>query len=162
MDFLEEMLTRCRTEGIATAVDTSGYATRDEFERIAKLTDLFLYDLKLMDEKLHEQYTGKSNAIIRENLELLISRGCPVEVRIPLIPGITDAAENLNAIAEYLATLERIPNISLLPYNQLSEDKIGRYGLTDRLGHLETQNSDTISAIANKMVTRGFSVHIGG
>ena len=71
IDFLFEILTACRKEGIATAVDTCGFTSYENFTRILPLVDLFLYDIKLIDDRTHKKYAGQSNRVILENLEKL-------------------------------------------------------------------------------------------
>jgi pyruvate formate lyase activating enzyme len=97
--------------------------------------DLFLYDLKLMDDARHRQWTGVSNAVILSNLRQLSEAGQKILVRIPVIPGINDDEENLRQTGEFLATLPHVPQVELLPYHNIAEGKyagIGReYGLKE-------------------------------
>jgi len=72
------------------ALDTSGYAPAEVFRRLAEKVDLVLFDLKLMDDRLHKKYTAVSNKIILQNFQLLESLGKPVWVRFPLITGVND------------------------------------------------------------------------
>ncbi|MEN3011142.1 MAG: glycyl-radical enzyme activating protein [Candidatus Bipolaricaulaceae bacterium] len=132
-DFLRAALAACKERRIHTAVDTSGYAPWDVFERIAPLTDLFLFDLKPMDEEAHRRYTGVSNRLIHANLRRLAELGRPVRVRVPLIPGITDTEENLQALLALLRELQgRILGVELLPYHDVAEkyQRLGKsYGM---------------------------------
>lgn len=91
--FLKEMLMACKAEGMHTAVDTSGYASSSVLDSIAPFTDLFLFDLKIIDSEIHSYWTGVGNSIILANFDRLISAGARVRVRIPLIPGVTVAPE---------------------------------------------------------------------
>ncbi|NLG36617.1 MAG: glycyl-radical enzyme activating protein [Clostridiales bacterium] len=122
-DFLEDFLRGCREIGVHTAVDTCGAVPFHAFERVLPYTDLFLYDLKLMDDALHRQCTGASNARILENLARLLDLGAHVRIRVPLIPGITDAPENIEAIGEWLLANGGSRQIDLLQYNSLAESK---------------------------------------
>ncbi|MCS7216688.1 MAG: glycyl-radical enzyme activating protein [Candidatus Bipolaricaulota bacterium] len=132
-DFLHAALAACKERRIHTAVDTSGYAPWDVFERIAPLTDLFLFDLKPMDEEAHRRYTGVSNRLIHANLRRLAELGRPVRVRVPLIPGITDTEENLQALLALLGEVQgRILGVELLPYHDVAEkyQRLGKsYGM---------------------------------
>jgi pyruvate formate lyase activating enzyme len=76
INFLKSLLTICKTSGIHTAVDTSGYVPYANFETILSLTDLFLFDIKIVSEELHHKYTGVSNKLIMENLQKLTSIRC--------------------------------------------------------------------------------------
>ena len=161
-EFLEGLLEACRYKGIGTAVDTSGYLPWEGFERVLELVDLFLYDIKLMDDGLHEKYTGVSNDIILENIERLAGSGASLLPRIPLIPGITDTAENIGAVIRFLSGLEGIAGVSLLPYNKIAEDKFERFGLANKLGSLSTQTGTDLEAIGGRFEDAGFRVSFGG
>lgn len=162
IDFLAALLTSCKDHGIQTAVDTCGYAPQEYFDRISELADLFLFDLKIMNQDLHVQYTGVSNELIHSNLVRLASRGEQVIVRIPMIPGITDTLENLEAICSLLEPLGSVRQVSLLPYNKLGEDKSERYQLVRCGLHWETQNPEEILARKALFESHGFSVTVGG
>lgn len=162
IDFLAGLLDACRAKGIETAVDTSGYLPWERFERVMDLVDLFLYDIKLMDEKLHERYTGVSNRTILENLKRLSAEGAAVLPRIPLIPGITDTDDNLAAVIGFLSDLEGIKGVSLLPYNKIAEDKFNRFGIESRLGELAMQTEAELGAMGRRFEEGGYCVSFGG
>lgn len=160
--FLAALLQSCRSHGIHTAVDTSGYATPEEFAEISGLVDVFLFDLKLMDEQAHLTYTGKSNRPVLENLATLSRQNVAIQIRIPLVPGITDTPENLEAMARYLRPLKTINEICLLPYNLLGEDKRRRFRMAGRLGHMDPQSDNAMQAHAERFRSHGYRVRIGG
>jgi len=143
-EFLENLLAGCRELEIHTAVDTCGYAAWDSFERILDKTDLFLFDLKFIDDERHKKYTGISNALILENLSKLIEFDADVHVRIPLIPGYTDSEENLAQTAEFLSGFKRKLKISLLPYNPIGEEKYKRFGMKLRVNNVKKQSVDEL------------------
>jgi pyruvate formate lyase activating enzyme len=122
-DFLLSLLQACKTMGIHTAVDTSGYASWEILDRVRKLTDLFLYDLKLMDSERHRQHTGVPNELILRNLQKLSKLGHPIIVRIPVIPGINDDEENLAQTEKFLAGIATLQRVDLLPYHKIGEGK---------------------------------------
>jgi len=161
LPFLRSLLEACRAEEYHTAVDTSGYAPWKDFEAIADLVDLFLYDLKIIDDDAHVRYTTVTNAGILDNVRHLATRAA-VTVRVPLIPGITDTDANLNAIADFLTPLPQLRDVSLLPYNHLAHDKCRRFQLDDRVGDLKTQTDDDMRERASLFEARGFRVKIGG
>lgn len=142
--FLSSILGECKELGINTAVDTSGYAHIEAFNETYDKTDLFLFDLKLIDNNLHKKYTEVSNELILNNLKELTSRGNKVIIRIPLIPGITDTESNLSGIADHLSKLKNIRQIDLLPYNKISESKYKRLNKNSLLGQLETQSEEKL------------------
>ncbi len=162
IDFLESILELCTQNSISTTIDTSGYAQQKSFERIYKNTDLFLYDFKLFDDGFHQKFTGVSNKLIKENLEFLNDLNANLIIRIPLIPNITDTAENLSSIANYLITLNNFNRIDLLPYNKLAEDKYRRLQQKPQLGNLETQSEDKLEELKNLVESFGFKTKLNG
>jgi pyruvate formate lyase activating enzyme len=162
IEFLEQLLHLCQMSNIHTAIDTCGYAPLEDFMRIYDLADLFLYDLKLIDDTTHIKYTGLSNKLILLNLRILAEKGNKINLRVPMIPGITDTKENLEAIAEFIKPLKSIRRISLLPYNRLGEDKTERFGLTRQPMSLSTQSAEIMEKWARWFVSFGYEVKIGG
>ncbi len=162
IDFLEGLLADCRNCGIATTVDTSAYAPWTDFDRILGLVDLFMVDLKLMEDGLHEKYTGVSNGLILENFEKLLDAGSRVMPRLPMIPGITDTDENINALISFLGRFDGLEKTCILPYNRLGEDKFERLGVEYAPGALETQAPKIMKDISDRFEKAGIGVRIGG
>lgn len=162
LEFLTSLLQECRSRAVHTTVDTSGFVSREGFEEIYDLVNLFLFDLKLMDENKHIQYTGVSNGLIQDNLIALASRGEKVIIRIPMIPGITDTGENLDAVAAFLKPLKNVRQISLLPYNQLGEDKTERYQLPGPRHRWQPQTSEDMNRKRELFESLGYKVRVGG
>lgn len=109
---------------IHKAVETCGYAPETVFCNMLALTDYIMFDIKLADSELHKQYTGVPNHLILKNLDNLRQSGKPFILRTPLIPGITDTVENLDAIRELVGN----DPWETLPYNSLTEAKYARIG----------------------------------
>ena len=162
LDFLQALLLGCRRHRLHTALDTSGFAPWEDFERIREKVELFLFDLKPVDDKLHRHYTGVSNVSIHSNLKALAEAGSRVTVRIPLIPDVTDTIENLEAAAALLLPWPGLHRIDLLPYNRLGEDKIERYGLGCRPFGALPPPDESVEAARDLLRERGFDVKIGG
>jgi pyruvate formate lyase activating enzyme len=112
--FAEAVLAGCVAQGIHTAIETCGATSWERLARLVRHADLVLYDLKLIDEGEHRRWTGVSNQQILANARRLA--GQDVQIRVPLIPGITDTEENLCGIYAFMreAGLRRV---ALLPYN---------------------------------------------
>lgn len=119
IDFLVELLKKCKCESIHTAVDTAGNVPWEYFERVLPYTDLFLYDMKCYSEKRHIETTGVSNNLILGNLKKL-SKVAEVLVRIPVVPEIN--ASELPLMAQFLREND-ITNVELLPYHRLGDVK---------------------------------------
>ncbi len=160
--FLAALLRHCRLLGIHTAVDTCGYAPWESVEPIVALTDLWLYDLKPIDDAAHRRYTGVSNELVHANLRRLHESGAEVMIRLPLIPGITDTDDNLEAVAALLQTMPRFKLIALLPYNKLGVDKARRYHLNRPEHDWSPQSDRALAAVSLRLTSHGFSVRIGG
>ena len=161
-DFLQSLLQRCKEKDIHTAVDTSGYAGTEAFNKIIPFTDLFLFDLKIMDEEDHKKYTGMSNKLILRNLINLSESAKKIRIRIPLIPGITDTESNLGKIAEFLSHLKNISNIDLLPYNELSEGKNKKFSSKVQLENLKIQPNESLDKIKKTFEPLGIEITIRG
>ncbi len=162
IDFLATMLKRCRAAGLHTALDTSGHAPWEDFERVLDDTDLILFDLKLMNDIEHIKHTGVSNEQILSNLQRLATTGKEITIRLPMIPDLTDTDQNIDAVASFLDPLSEIRRISLLPYNRFGEDKRERYHLPGPRYHGETQNPEEMAEKKLRLETRGFQVSVGG
>lgn len=122
IDFLEEILKKCKENNIHTAVDTAGYVPWDHFEKIIPYTDLFLYDIKAFDNDIHKKFTGVSNEIILGNLKNLFQNNCNVQIRIPIIPNVNDNTNEMKKIKEFIYPFENT-KIELLPYHKMGEHK---------------------------------------
>jgi pyruvate formate lyase activating enzyme len=125
-EFLLRLLHDCQRRGIHRAVDTSGHAEAAILDRVAGETDLFLYDLKLIDPKRHERFTGVSNDLILRNLDALCKGKASVLVRFPLIPGVNDDEECIRDLGRLLSRLA-LP-VELLPYHRAGMQKYARLG----------------------------------
>ena len=128
IDFLAEILKKCKENGIHTAVDTAGHIPFESFEKILPYTDLFLYDIKIFDSQKHKQYVGVSNELILENLKKLFERKAKLWIRIPIIPDVNDSIEEIQKIKDFLKTIGTPEKIELLPYHAMGENKYRAIG----------------------------------
>ena len=128
--FVVSLLTACRERRIHTAVDTCGYADWEKLENVAGITDLFLYDVKHMDEERHRELTGVSNKRILKNLRQLSCDGHALWIRYPVIPGWNDAQKDITALGEMVAGLESVEAVHLLPFHRGGQWKLERLGRT--------------------------------
>ena len=137
VEFSAAVLERCRAEGIHTALDTSGHAQWSDYEKVLPFVDLVLYDLKHADPEAHRRYTGVSNGLILENLARMGDRGIPLEIRIPVVPGINDDEQNIRATASLVKAVRSVSCVTLLPYHRLGKSKYARIGRSYRLTDLQ-------------------------
>ena len=120
-DFCAQLLQQLKQKGIHTAVDTCGFVPRSALDKVIPYTDIFLYDMKAIDEDVHRRCTGQPNDLILENLSYLDSRGCAIEVRIPYVPGYNDT--EIPAMAQRLATLQNLTGVRVLAYHNFAGSK---------------------------------------
>lgn len=160
-EFLTALLTGCKARGLHTAVDTSGYASWQTIAELKDVVDLFLYDLKLMDEEQHRKYTGVSNKLILANLQKLAKLGKSIWIRVPVIPGINDNDDNLQAMGAFLFSLQ-IRDVFLLPYHGIAANKYIRLGRDYQLSALEPPSPKQMEAMQLGLRTFGLNVQIGG
>ncbi len=125
-EFLEAVLQSIPT--IHKAIETSGYCNPNTFSRVIGKLDLIIMDLKIMDAGLHKLHTGVSNEVILTNLESLKKAGKPFIIRIPLIPGVSDTSENMEATAKALENAKNLLRVELLPYHKTAGAKYKMLG----------------------------------
>lgn len=160
--FLRELLKRSREKGIRTVVDTCGAVATKWFETILDLVDIFLYDVKLVDEQDHIKYTGKSNKLILRNLHYLVNCGAQVNIRIPLVPGITDTEINVDRLLTLLSTLPGISEVNLLPYHRAAGAKYLKLQKPERLRELDGPSESRMKHIQERFESKGYRVKTGG
>ncbi len=158
--FLLDLLHACHEHGLHTVVDTSGFAAWDVLNSLREYVDLFLFDLKLMDEERHIRYAGVSNKLILSNLKQLAETGSAVYIRIPLIPGINDDEENLRRSAEFIRALPNITGVELMGYHDLAAAKYQALGLDYRLKELKAPGSEQLQSSASILERAGLQVKI--
>ncbi len=161
--FLKETLKECKNRKIHVALDTSGYASPEIFESVAGNVDVFLYDLKLLDDIEHQKYTGVSNRLILGNLKALVEegRGKDVIIRVPVIPNITDTSKNVRKLVEFVQQLKGVEEVDLLPFHDVSE-KYMRIGKKYLMQFHNAPSEEKLKQIKEKLESAGLLVKIGG
>ena len=160
--FLAETLKICKEIGLHTSVDTSGYAPFENIEKVYDYTDLFLFDIKIMEDEKHIKFTDVSNKLILKNIKKLTDLGKKTIVRIPLIPGITDTQKNLSEISEFISMLKNVRQIDLLPYNKISESKYKRFNKPSLLGQLQSQTDEKLLEIMSMFDALDIKISLRG
>jgi pyruvate formate lyase activating enzyme len=161
-EFLLEMLDACGNLDLHRTVDTTGYADATLLLKVAQKTDLFLYDLKLMDAEKHRSYTGVSNEQILDNLTQLAQNEARIQVRLPVIPGINSDVENIDKTADFIHSLGRVENISLLPLHNSARGKYSRLGMQWISAPIAPPGAGMLQSIAARLKKTGLKVTIGG
>ena len=161
-EFLLALLNQCQVQQIHTAVDTSCYAEPEIVQSISKKTDLFLCDLKHMDSKKHERFTGVGNNLILDNIKRLSEADKEIIIRIPVIPGFNDDQANIEATGKYAASLPCLSGIDILPYHRGGMEKSSRLSADTKLMQAETPDEEKMNSIAKVLDNLGLEVKIGG
>ena len=130
-DFCAEFLKKLKERNINTAVDTCGFAKKSDLDKIIPYTDVFLYDVKAIDEDVHIKCTGKSNKKILENLKYLDDCGARIEVRVPFVPEFND--NQMFKIKEFLGNVKNLVRVKILPYHNLAGSKYLALGLNNTM-----------------------------
>lgn len=160
---LAELLMQCKDHGLHTTVDTCGYTQWQNFKHILPYTDLFLYDLKVLDTEKHLAFTGVENDLIIENFRKLLGEHANVELRIPVVPGINNNMEEVRRFIHFLRDKEsHIPMIHLLPYHRIAQNKYRKLNLENRMNLIEDNQGVDINEFRKELTSNGFKVGIGG
>lgn len=135
--FAVALAAAARAQGVKVALDTCGAAPWATFERLLPHVDLFLYDLKCMDEARHRALTGAGNARILANLRRLDAAGARLWIRCPLVPGLNDSSADLDALRAFVGGLRGVERVEACPYHALGLEKYAKFGIPVRLGRTE-------------------------
>jgi pyruvate formate lyase activating enzyme len=158
-EFTAALLAACRARGLHTALDTCGHAPWPLLDGLRRDVDLFLYDVKLVDEERHRRYTGVSNARILENLRALDRLGHRIVLRLPVIPGVNDDEENVRAVAALAASVTGLAGVDLLPYHAIGVHKYARLDRRYRMPDAEPPTAARLAGIASTFQTAGIPVN---
>jgi pyruvate formate lyase activating enzyme len=162
-ELLIKLLDECGKRGIHRIVDTAGNVREETLLEVAKRTDMFLYDLKMMDSELHKQWTGSDNSLILQNLKKLAETGAGIIIRIPLIGGVNDTDENIEQTARFISELAGdSKEVQLLPYHNIARHKYQKLGIKDKSEKLREPDKEALSAALEKFRKYGIKAGIGG
>lgn len=145
-DFCRELLRRLKDEGINTAIDTCGFASKESLDKVIAFTDIFLYDIKAYKNSVHNFCTSHENGIILENLKYLASQGKNMEIRIPYVPEYNDG--EIEDIAKFISTFKNISQIRILPYHSYASSKYAALGLENTLPERMPEENEILQAKA--------------
>ncbi len=160
--FLTALLDQCRMKGIHTAIDTTCYAEPEVIQAVAGKTDLFLCDIKHMDNRMHQEYTGVGNELILNNIRELAKVDTKMIIRVPIIPGFNDDRKNIETTAQFVKSLQKTDRIDILPYNRGGLEKSVRLSADFDLMKTDTPGDEDMESIADVFRNCGFEVKIGG
>ena len=164
-DFTGQLIDEAAARGISVCLDTSGYGDGDRLQVLARKTNVtnILYDMKSIDSKTHQRYTGKDNRIILENLRRLAQdpeTSGKLIMRMPLIKGVNDTEEIICSTAAFYRE-NGIRRVDLLPYHNLGVSKERHIGGEQTV--FETPSDEDVEKIKNYFEdTAGMEVTILG
>ncbi|MEA9390225.1 glycyl-radical enzyme activating protein [Acerihabitans sp. TG2] len=160
-EFARELLKACKEKGWHTAIETTGFTSKEVIEDVFPYVDLALTDIKAINPSVHKSNTGGDNRKILENL-IRISCITKVIVRIPVIPGVNDNPEEIRNIGEFARLMSNVNTIHLLPYHSFGENKYQLLGRKYPMGDASTMSDSKMSTLKNEIESLGFNCQIGG
>jgi pyruvate formate lyase activating enzyme len=161
--FLSELLRGLKSWGLHVALDTCGHVEWARLAESMNFVDLYLYDIKVMDDDLHMKHTGVSNRQILENMLNLAAAGKKIMVRIPVIPGINDTDQNFTALKGYLGRMKpSITGINLLPFHTAAKNKYKRFGKDNFMKKAVSMPAEDLQSRKKELEAEGYIVKIGG
>ncbi len=160
--FLLACLEECRARGLNVAIDTCGFAEPDLIASVLRFTNLFLFDVKILQNERHRRLTGVSLRPILENLRLLDEAGAEIWIRFPLVPGVTDDRANLEALGDLVASLKNTRRVHILPFHRTARDKYHRLGRSWGCGEIHPAAPPAVDHIVALLNGLGLEVRTGG
>jgi len=160
--FLQSLLEACNDRRIHTAVETCGFVDRKTLLNSSPHVDLYLYDLKVIDNEIHRKFTGSSNEMILNNLRQLSQVHDHIIVRFPLIPGANDDDSNILRMGEFVSALGSVKEIDVLPYHEHGVEKYKRLGMVSMMRDVKAPSDSRINEVVEKLEGFGLMVKVGG
>ena len=161
-DFAAELLKACKEAGLHTAIESSANAPFSDIEKLLPHLDLYLMDIKHIDAKKHEEYTGVSNERILANAKLIAESGVELIIRTPVVPGFNDTDREIKEIADYATKLPGVEEYHLLPYHRLGTDKYAGLGRVYTLPEILPPEKEKMQYLLSVAETSGLKCQIGG
>jgi len=161
--FVHNLLKACKEKGIHTALDTCGYVKTEVLLKISEYVELFLYDLKVIDDSKHVKFTGVSNNLILENMKNISGIGKNIIVRFPLIQGVNEDEKDILELGEFVSSLKNLNEIDILPYHKAGVKKgerIKNQNVPKFITHIPSAKK--INEVAETLKSFGLKVKIGG
>lgn len=162
-EFLYQVILACKKNETHVAIDTAGLCVKEDMERIAKVADLFLFDIKIVNDEWHKKYTGVSNQTILSNFEVLLKSTADVIVRIPIIPGINNTKASVTDLKGYLKDKAiQIKEINLLPFHNTGKSKYDRFGIPYGMSDLKSQAPEELKNMKHELDSLDTQILIKG
>jgi pyruvate formate lyase activating enzyme len=157
-DFVLAFLKLCKDRHVSTAIETCLYTDQEKIEAVLPFLDHVICDLKIMDSESHKTWTGVLNGRIKDNIRALLHYHPDVLVRMPLLPGINDDKDNLEAMGTFLETCRKGVRMELLPFHRLGESKYRRMKKVYAADHVLPPSEEAMNRAKN--ILRSFDIHV--
>lgn len=156
--FVARLLRGAKELGIHTAIDTSGYLGSACSDQMLDDIDLVLLDVKSGDPETYRRVTGRELAPTLEFGRRLAAHGTEIWVRFVLVPGLTDDVENVEKVAEYVASLATVTRVEVLPFHQMGKDKWDSLGMRYELAETQPPTPELVERVRDQFRARGLTV----
>jgi pyruvate formate lyase activating enzyme len=157
--FVARLLRGAKEMGVPTALDTSGYLGARCSDAMLEDLDLVLLDVKSGDPETYRRVTGRDLQPTLEFGRRVAASGTEIWVRFVLVPGLTDDEANVEAVAEYVATLSTVSRVEVLPFHQMGKDKWEQLGLTYELEDTRAPEPELVERVRAQFRSHGLTVH---
>lgn len=158
IDFIIDLFKNLKRHNFHTAIDTSGYLynklEEDKFNELIKVTDLFLLDIKHIDNNEHEKLTGVKNDNTLEFAKYLDKNNKKMWIRHVLIPGITAQDEYIERLKLFIDKLENVEKVEILPYHTMGVHKYKELGIEYQLKDVLPPDEDMVKQVKFKLKRR--------
>ncbi|MBQ9860357.1 MAG: glycyl-radical enzyme activating protein [Clostridia bacterium] len=162
-DFASALLQAAHEEGLNTAIESTGFADFEMIrQKILPHLDHYLMDIKHMDPAKHKAFIGQSNERVLENARKIAPIAKRLVIRVPTVPGFNDTPAEIQAIAEFAASLPGVEELHLLPYHRLGQDKYGWLGREYTLADAQPPENEQMQALLQVAQRSGLRCQIGG
>ncbi|WHR50660.1 choline TMA-lyase-activating enzyme [Vibrio furnissii] len=164
-DFAVALLTACKAQMINTAIETQGTTRIENYEKLAKCVDLFLFDLKQIDSDQHRSLFGIGNEGVKRNLERLVELGANIVIRMPLIRGYNDSYDSITGAFEYVMALAKrgngcIQRIDVLPYHQFGKTKYDKLDMIYPIQHDLSYSDEELTQLSKFFTQFDFDIRL--
>ncbi len=157
-EFVTTLVRRIKERGIHVALDTNGYLGDHVGSQLMDDVDLWILDIKAFDDDLHRRVTGQSNAPVLKFARRLSDLEKPIWVRCVLVPGLTDSVEDIDKIADFVATLKTVERVEVLPFHQMGAFKWRELGHEYKLDGVEGPSDALVKRVHAQFAARGLTV----
>lgn len=133
-NFLVACLKLCKEHDINTAIDTSGFIAYESIEKTIPYCDLYLYDIKSINEKKHKEFTGVSNELILDNFKKLAAEDVDIWVRVPVVNTFNNTTHDMELISDFIIKQGNVSQVTLMSYHKLGMSKYDTIGVENKMG----------------------------